>query len=100
MVIGKNRNILFILETEEEFAQRWKLDPKVFSEQMAKGRKTLFEAREPRIRPGLDDKILTSWNALMLKGCVDAFRVFGEQSFLEMALTNAQFILQNLTEKE
>ena len=94
----EERNILFVLETETEFAQRWKLDPDDFAQKMAEGRKKLFEAREPRIRPGLDDKILTSWNALMLKGLVDAYRVFDEPSFLEMALKNAHFIRQNLTE--
>ncbi len=55
----------------------------------------LLEKRTERIRPGLDDKILCSWNGLMLKGLVDAYRAFGEQDFLDLALQNAHFIKDN-----
>ncbi|GAB4183574.1 MAG: thioredoxin domain-containing protein [Thermoflexibacter sp.] len=57
----------------------------------------LFKAREPRIRPSIDDKILCSWNALLLKGLCDAYAVFGESEFLELALKNAQFIQEKMT---
>ena len=40
----------------------------------------LFKARESRVRPGLDDKILASWNGLMLKGLTDAYRVLGKRN--------------------
>ncbi|MDH7445346.1 thioredoxin domain-containing protein [Aquimarina sp. 2201CG14-23] len=52
----------------------------------------LLSEREKRSRPRLDDKTLTSWNALMLKGYLDAYRVFGDQKFLDIALRNANFI--------
>ncbi len=55
----------------------------------------LLEKRAERIRPGLDDKILCSWNGLMLKGLVDAYRAFGDQDFLDLALQNAYFIKDN-----
>ena len=55
----------------------------------------LLEKRAEKIRPGLDDKILCSWNGLMLKGLVDAYRAFGEQDFLDLALQNAHFIKDN-----
>ena len=54
----------------------------------------LMAARDKRIRPGLDDKTLTSWNALMLKGYVDAAMAFDEPKFLDAALRNANFILE------
>ena len=47
------------------------------------------------MKPGLDDKILTSWNALMLRGYIDAFRAFGEERFLKAALKNADFLTEN-----
>jgi len=53
----------------------------------------LLTHREKRPRPRLDDKSLTSWNALMLKGYVDAFRVFGDSTYLNTAIKNANFIL-------
>lgn len=57
----------------------------------------LFKARESRIRPGLDDKILASWNGLMLKGLTDAYRAFGEEKFKELALKNAHFLKEKMT---
>ena len=55
----------------------------------------LLKVRNKRIRPGLDDKILTSWNALMLKAYTDAYKAFGDEKFLQSALRNASFIRQN-----
>ncbi|HEY5592771.1 MAG TPA: thioredoxin domain-containing protein, partial [Paludibacter sp.] len=52
----------------------------------------LLNERAKRIRPGLDDKMLTSWNALMLKAYIDAYRVFDNQQYLDIALKNAAFI--------
>ena len=55
----------------------------------------LMVKRAARIRPGLDDKILCSWNGLMLNGLVDAYRAFGDETFLNLALKNAHFIKDN-----
>lgn len=55
----------------------------------------LLEARNKREAPRLDDKTLTSWNALMLKGYVDAYRVFGYDDYLTSAEKNANFIINN-----
>lgn len=55
----------------------------------------LMAVRSQRIRPGLDDKILTSWNALMLKGLIDAYNALGDESFLQLALANASFSREN-----
>ncbi len=51
-----------------------------------------MKVRSNRIKPGLDDKILTSWNALMLKGYAQAYRAFGDEMFLNAALKNADFL--------
>ena len=56
--------------------------------------------RNKRIRPHTDDKILTSWNALMAKGLIDAYKAFGENDFLQMAETNIDFLLKNIATKE
>ena len=55
-------------------------------------KKKLFNYRSQRTRPGLDHKQLTAWNALLLKGYIDAYRVFEESSFLELAIGIARFI--------
>jgi uncharacterized protein YyaL (SSP411 family) len=56
----------------------------------------LFIQREKRSRPRFDDKCLTSWNAIMMKGCVDAYKALGNENYLETALKNARFIIRNL----
>lgn len=57
----------------------------------------LFKARESRISPGLDDKILASWNGLILKGLTDAYRAFGEEKFKTLAFNNARFLKEKMT---
>jgi uncharacterized protein YyaL (SSP411 family) len=57
--------------------------------------KKLMSARDQRIRPGLDDKILTSWNGLMLNGYINAYKAFGDEKYLSTALKNAEFITKN-----
>ena len=56
----------------------------------------LFESRNTRIRPNLDDKILTEWNGLMLSTLAEAALVTGREDWLEDAKTNANFLLKNL----
>jgi len=52
----------------------------------------LLRERGNRVRPRLDDKSLTSWNALMLKAYVDTYKAFGDSKYLEIALKNARFL--------
>jgi uncharacterized protein YyaL (SSP411 family) len=56
----------------------------------------LFEIRDKRIKPGLDNKILCSWNGLMLNGLIDAYRMSGDESIKTPILKNAEFIRENL----
>lgn len=60
----------------------------------------LQKERDKRSRPRLDDKILTSWNGLFLKGLTDAYRYIGNEKYLKLALENADFILKNLVKKD
>ena len=67
---------------------------------IAKSIEILDEARETRDKPRLDDKILTSWNGLMLKGLVDAYRYIGNGAYLDLALKNASFIESEMVREE
>jgi uncharacterized protein YyaL (SSP411 family) len=62
-----------------------------------KGR--LLHVREKRIRPGLDNKILTGWNGMMIRGLVDTFHSFGEGEFLDLAVKNAGYLFDNHFQK-
>jgi uncharacterized protein YyaL (SSP411 family) len=56
----------------------------------------LFDARERRVRPGRDDKVLTSWNALMIEGMAHAGRVFAESAWLDSARRALDFVREAL----
>ena len=56
----------------------------------------LVKVRNKRGKPRLDDKILTSWNGLMIKGFVDSYKAFNKPEFLNSAIDNAEFIVKNL----
>ncbi|ALI97954.1 thioredoxin domain-containing protein [Rufibacter tibetensis] len=92
-------NILHRRQTDEAFAADQGLSVEELQEHVQNWKDTLLQVRSQRIRPGLDDKILTSWNALMLKGLTDAYKAFGEPRMLELACTNAHFLLQNLKQE-
>ncbi|WP_128543621.1 thioredoxin domain-containing protein [Larkinella soli] len=92
------RNILHRTLSDEEFARMQEWNPDQLTRNLATVHRKLMDIRADRIRPGLDDKILCSWNGLMLKGLVTAYRVFGETRFLEMAENNARFIRNRLTQ--
>lgn len=59
-------------------------------------RRKLFTAREKRVRPGCDDKILTSWNALMIEGMAHAARVFRRDDWLHSAQRALDFLRRTL----
>jgi hypothetical protein len=67
---------------------------------LARSRAKLFAARERRIRPGRDEKILTSWNALMIAGMARAARVFGRPKWLASARAALEFIRGTLWQEE
>ena len=56
----------------------------------------LFDAREQRVRPGLDDKVLTEWNALMCATLAEAGAATGNRAWVEAAVAAAEFLLGNL----
>lgn len=60
----------------------------------------LFEHREKRVRPFKDDKILASWNGLMIAALSYAGRVFGKQEYIESAKIAAGFLLEKLVNSE
>ena len=63
---------------------------------LEEGRRRLLVEREKRVKPGRDEKILTSWNGLMLVGFALAGRILNREDFLKTARDNANFILQRM----
>lgn len=85
-------NILHKLQSDESFAEQNHLSLAELESKAKAWKKTLLGIRAERIRPNLDDKILTSWNGLMLTGLLKAYRVFEETKFLDLAMENAYFL--------
>ena len=96
----EGKNILFQTNDVEHLLEKYKLDENSLSEKIFRGKQILFKEREKRIKPGLDDKILTSWNALMLKGFTDAYNAFNEICYLETAIKNANFISSKMIDED
>jgi uncharacterized protein YyaL (SSP411 family) len=69
-------------------------------ETLSDARRQLFEARERRVHPGRDDKVLTSWNGLMLAAFAEAARVFQRDDYRQVAKRNAGFLLSELKTSE
>ncbi len=72
------------------------LTPDQVSEKLTDCHTRLLSAREKRIRPGTDDKVLTAWNGLMLSAFAEAGRVFNNAAYLQIASRNADFLLTSL----
>ncbi|WP_372744991.1 thioredoxin domain-containing protein [Lutibacter sp.] len=85
--------VLIRKKSDKEISENYNISEKELTEKVKYWQKTLLKERNKRETPRLDDKSLTSWNALMLKGYIDAYKVFNEPHFLEIAIKNATFIL-------
>ncbi len=89
-------SILNVKSPPAEFAAREGLSEDELTALLTRGRAQLLEAREERVRPGLDDKVLTSWNGLMLAAFAEAGMVLGRSDYVETASTCAGFLLDSL----
>jgi len=96
----EGNNILFITQKKEDLLKKYQIKETLFDQIINETKQILFKERNKRVRPGLDDKILTSWNALMLKGYVDAYTAFSEKKFLDAAFKNGEFILDNMMNED
>nr|WP_299175110.1 thioredoxin domain-containing protein [uncultured Allomuricauda sp.] len=88
----KGNYVLIRDKDDTEIAEKHGISVPDLGQKMKKALNILKQERSKRDKPRLDDKILTSWNGLMLKGLVDAYRYLGNEEYLELALKNAAFI--------
>jgi uncharacterized protein YyaL (SSP411 family) len=86
-------NILLRDQQDEKVISDLDISTSEFSESVNRINEKLLDVRNKRISPGLDDKSLTSWNALMLKGLTEAYIAIGEDRFLSVAEQTAHFIV-------
>jgi uncharacterized protein len=92
----EGKNILHVSMPIDEFARAKNLSEKHILALLQRCRETLFKARELRIKPGRDEKVLTAWNGLMLRGFAEASHVFHSEAYLQIAIRNAEFLLSKM----
>lgn len=92
-------NILHLQKPADAVAKELQMDSRQLVNDLAFMRKKLYEIRQNRIRPGLDDKIITSWNSLMVTAYARGYQVFQENDYLLAAESAARFLNQEMRTK-
>jgi len=90
------RSILHTRISPDRFAARQKMEVGELEKILEEGREKLFSAREKRIHPLKDDKVLTSWNGLMIAAMAKAYQAMGNKSYVDAAKRAAGFIMETL----
>jgi len=93
-------NIPHITTGEIDFIKLKKIDIERFRLKIEEARRILFDARDKRIHPLKDDKILTAWNGLMIAALAKGYQALGEELYLDAARKAANFILRNLRKSD
>jgi hypothetical protein len=91
------KNILHVVATPEQLANRFGKSPEEIAMLLGQVKCKLFGARDARVKPGRDEKILTAWNGLMISACAAAGATLGHGAALEAAVRAADFIERHLT---
>ena len=84
--------VLIQNQSLEEIAFQEKISVKALTEKKKNWEERLYHSRQKRSKPRLDDKCITSWNAMTLKGFVEAYKAIGNSHYLNIAIQNATFI--------
>lgn len=92
----EGHTILNVPRNLEEVAQLAKISVASATAQLASARQKLYDVRAQRIWPGLDDKVLTSWNGLMLAAFAEAGRVLSRPDYTQIAIENAEFLYKHM----
>jgi len=95
----EGKNVLSVPVPDAEFAARHGLAEAELRRKVEAARARLYQARERRIRPGRDEKVLTAWNGIMMRSFAEAGAALGSAAYAGAAVRNADFILANLFEE-
>jgi uncharacterized protein YyaL (SSP411 family) len=94
------RNILHWAKSLDEAAKEAQLTVDEFILRLGRIRNALFEARETRVHPAKDDKVLADWNGLMIAALARASQVFGERRHLQAAVEAVDFVLGKMMDSQ
>ncbi len=89
-------NILMRIYEEEDFLTIHQIDAETLAAKLKNAKTRLLNERAKRVRPGLDDKCLTAWNAMMIKALAESSQILSNENYYHRAKKAADFILANL----
>ena len=92
----EHKSILHVAEPLERVAERLGVTPERLSAAVERGRPILHAAREERVHPGRDEKVLTAWNGMMLRAFAEAGAALERDDWVDVAVRNADFVLREL----
>ena len=92
----EGKNILNITREESEFARSRGMELEDLQRVIQRGKRELLKVREERVHPLLDDKVLSSWNGLMLRAFAEAAPALDRPDYLEAAVRNAGFMVETM----
>ncbi|PIW64932.1 MAG: thioredoxin domain-containing protein, partial [Candidatus Omnitrophica bacterium CG12_big_fil_rev_8_21_14_0_65_45_16] len=96
----KGRNILYAAHSLEETAKKFELSSDEIATTLKESKRILFTMRSKRLRPHLDDKVLTDWNGLMISSLAFGSRVLNEPRYRDAAEKVADFLLEKMKRKD
>ena len=94
------KHVLMCKHHPETFAELKGLSVEDFTKRLTQAKQVLYGEREKRVRPGLDDKSLTSWNAMMIKALAGLSLVANDEKYLEAALRAADLIVARVVQPD
>jgi len=92
----EGHNILHVDESMEVIGRLLQVAPERIMQAVARARPLLFQAREQRVKPGRDEKVLAAWNGLMLRSFAEASSALGRGAYRQTAQRNAEFLVREM----
>lgn len=89
-------SVLIRTQPDDVFLPKFNLEASQWRNKLRNLKDKMLEVRDKRIRPALDDKVISSWNAMMVSGLADAYQYLGDERLLNAAIRNMRFIEKNL----
>lgn len=97
---NEGQNILHISYPMQKISELYGVNVTDLNNIIKEGKKILFYERERRVKPKRDEKIITSWNSLMISGFVSGFKTTGKKLYLDAALRVGNFIIDQMSKKQ
>jgi uncharacterized protein YyaL (SSP411 family) len=92
----RGMSVFHVDSTLEKVSDLYGINVPDLEKLLEEGKKRLFTEREKRVKPGRDEKIITSWSGLMISSFVDGFKMIGNEQYLHAAEDACRFILEDM----